>query len=164
VTDQNDFIDTDPIITEVSDDGVNYTPITKKPALDYSEEKTLAMFAHLGIFLNLVTAVLGIVPPLVIYFAYKDRSKYVAYQSLQAIIFQAIFFIGGGILAGIAWGISLTLSVVVVGVLCIPLAILLSLIPAGALVYAIVAAVDSYNHRDFKYWLVGEWVRDTYEG
>lgn len=164
MTDQNDFIDTDPIITEVSDDGVNYTPISEKPALDYSEEKTLAMFAHLGIFLNLVTAVLGIVPPLVIYFAYKDRSKYVAYQSLQALIFQAIFFIGGGLLAGLAWAISGALTIILVGVLCIPIAILLSLIPVGALVYAIVAAVDSYHHRDFKYWLIGDWVRDIYEG
>lgn len=164
MTDQNDFIDTDPIITEVSDDGVNYTPITEKPALDYSEEKTLAMFAHLGIFLNLLTAVLGIVPPLVIYFAYKDRSKYVAYQSLQALIFQGIFFFGAGILAGAAWAISGALTIILVGVLCIPIAILLSLIPVGALVYAIVAAVDSYHHRDFKYWLIGDWVRDIYEG
>ena len=163
VTDQNDFIDPDPIITERSDDGVNYTPIAEKPALDHSEEKTLAMFAHLGIFLNLLTAVLGILPPLIIYFAYKDRSKYVAYQSLQALIFQGIFFFGGAILAGITWAVSGVLSVVLIGLLCIPIAILLSLIPVAAMVYAIVAAVDSYHHRDFKYWLIGDWVRDTYE-
>ena len=41
------------------------------------------------------------------------------------------------------------------------IALFLTLIPVGALIYAVVAAVDSYHHRDFQYWLVGEWLRDT---
>ncbi len=61
----------------------------------------MAMFAHLSILLNLVTGFLGLVPALIIYFAYKDRSRYVAYQSLQAVIFQLVYFFGAVILAGI---------------------------------------------------------------
>jgi uncharacterized Tic20 family protein len=131
--------------------------------MDESEERTLAMFAHLGIFLNLITGFLGLLPPLIIYFAYKDRSRYVAYQALQALVFQAVFFFGAAILAAIAWVISGIFAIVIIGLCGIPIALLLTLVPIGALIYAIVAAVDTYHHRDFKYWLVGDWVRSTYE-
>jgi hypothetical protein len=163
VTDQNDFIAPDPIIPEISDDGVNFTKVESKPSLEPSEESTLALIAHLSILLNLVTGFLGLVPPLIIYLAYKDRSKYVAYQSLQSLIFQAVFFHGAGLLAGLIFAISLALTLVLVGLCGFPLVILLGLIPVGALVYGVVAAVDCFNHRDFKYWLVGDWIRNIYE-
>ena len=163
MTDLNDYITPDPVIIDSNDSGSTDSKYNHQPSLDPSEEGTLAMFAHLGVFLNLFTGLLGILPPLFIYLAYKDRSKYVAYQSLQALVFQGLFFIGGTILAGITWAISVALSVVLIGICGFPIALLLTLIPIGALVYAIVAAVDSYHHRDFQYWLVGEWLRDSYE-
>jgi hypothetical protein len=164
MTDQNDFIDPEPVIIDAQSDGSPDPVFNAQPGLSHSEESTLAMFAHLGIFLNLFTGLLGILPPLIIYFAYKDRSRYVAYQSLQALIFQGVFFFGAAILAGIAWALSAILTVVLVGLCGFPIALLLSLVPIVALIYAIVAAVDTYHHRDFKYWMVGDWVRDTYEG
>lgn len=164
MTDQNDFIEPDPVIIDAHGDGSPDPVYNTQPGLTPSEENTLAMFAHLGIFLNLFTGLLGLLPPLIIYLAYKDRSRYVAYQSLQALVFQGVFFFGAAILAGIAWALSAVLTLVIVGLLGVPIALLLTLIPVGALIYAIVAAVDSYHHRDFKYWLVGDWVRDTYEG
>jgi len=111
-----------------------------------------------------VTGFLGLVPAAVIYFAYKDRSRYVAYQSLQAIVFQLVFFFGAALLAGIVALISAPLVLVCVGLFGILLAILLALVPIGALVYGIVAAVDTYHGRDFQYWLIGQWLRKTYEG
>ncbi len=137
----------------------SYTP----PApLSESEERQWAMFAHLSILLNLVTGLLGVAAPLVIYMLYKDRSRYVAYHSLQSLVFQLIWWVGGGFVLGIVWAITGVLSSVIVGLLCIPLACILSLVPLGALGYGIYGGVEASQGRDFKYWLIGDWVRGTY--
>ena len=136
----------------------NFTP----PApLSEADERQWAMFAHLSILLNLVTGFLGVVAPLVIYMIYKDRSRYVAYHSLQSLIFQLVWWVGGGFLIGAAWTITGLLSAVLIGLLCIPVALVLSLIPLAALGYGIYGGVQVSQGRDFKYWLVGDWVRGT---
>ncbi len=136
----------------------NFTP----PApLSEADERQWAMFAHLSILLNLVTGFLGVVAPLVIYMIYKDRSRYVAYHSLQSLIFQLVWWVGGGFLIGAAWAITGVLSAVLIGLLCIPVALVFSLIPLAALGYGIYGGVQVSQGRDFKYWLVGDWVRGT---
>jgi uncharacterized Tic20 family protein len=127
--------------------------------LSTSEEHTWAMLAHLSILLNLITGFLGVLAALVIYLAFKDRSKYVAYQSMQAFVFQLIWWFGAGILAAVVWTVTALTSVVLVGLVCIPLACLISALPIAALVYGIVGAVQANNGQDFKYWLIGDWVR-----
>ncbi len=133
--------------------GVTAAPLTP------SDERTWAMLAHLSVLLNLVTGFLGVVAALAIYLVYKDRSRYVAYQSMQAFVFQLIWWVGGGILAGVAWAATGVLAMVVVGLIFIPLACLISLIPLASMVYGIVAAVQCNNGQDFRYWLIGDWVR-----
>ena len=159
MSDSQDYVNVDSNSIDVEPN-----PRAGQVPLSTSEENTLALFAHLSILLNLVTGFLGLVPAAVIYFAYKDRSRYVAYQSLQAIVFQLVFFFGAALLAGIVALISAPLVLVCVGLFGILLAILLALVPIGALVYGIVAAVDTYHGRDFQYWLIGQWLRKTYEG
>jgi uncharacterized Tic20 family protein len=132
--------------------------ITIEP-LSPSDERTWAMLAHLSVLLNLVTGFLGIVAALVIYLVYKNRSRYVAYQSMQSFVFQLIWWFGGGILAGISWVITGTLSIVLVGLLCIPLSCVISLLPLGAMVYGVIGAIQCNNGQDFHYWLIGDWVR-----
>jgi len=96
---------------------------------------------------------------------YKDRSRYVAYHSLQAFIFQLIWWVGGGALAGIAWALSGALVAVVgLGCLCMPVALLITLIPLAALVYGVVGAIQCSQNADFRYWLIGDWVRGTLTG
>ncbi|MBI5294439.1 MAG: DUF4870 domain-containing protein [Chloroflexi bacterium] len=142
---------------------MNETSSFTPPApLSESEERQWAMFAHLSILLNLVTGLLGVAAPLVIYMLYKDRSRYVAYHSLQSLVFQLIWWVGGGFVLGIVWAITGVLSSVIVGLLCIPLACILSLVPLGALGYGIYGGVEASQGRDFKYWLIGDWVRGTY--
>jgi uncharacterized Tic20 family protein len=136
----------------------NFTP----PApLSEADERQWAMFAHLSILLNLVTGFLGVVAPLVIYMIYKDRSRYVAYHALQSLIFQLVWWVGSGFLIGAAWAVTGVLSAVLIGLLCIPVALVLSLIPLAALGYGIYGGVQVSQGRDFKYWLVGDWVRGT---
>jgi uncharacterized Tic20 family protein len=139
-------------------------PTTSLPPLTESEERQWAMFAHLGVLVNLVSGFLGPLVPLIIYMVYKERSRYVAYQSLQALIFQLVWWIGGGVLAGVAWTITGILSAVVIGLLCIPFACLFSAMPLVALGYGIYGGVQASQGQDFKYWLVGDWVRSTYTG
>ena len=159
MTDSQDFVNVDPGDVKPANE-----PKASQPLLSTSEENTLAMIAHLSILLNLVTGVLGLVAALVIYLAYKDRSRYVAYQSLQAIIFQLVYFFGAAILSGVVALVSTPLVLVCIGLFGLVLALLLALVPIGALIYGIVAAVETNHGRDFQYWLVGQWVRKTYEG
>ena len=135
-------------------------PVPLKP----EEERQWAMLAHLGVLANLVSGLLGPVVPLAIYMIYKDRSRYVAYQSLQALIFQLIWWVGGGVIAGISWAITGVLSAVVIGVLCIPIACIFSAMPLVALGYGIYGGIQTSQGQDFKYWLVGDWVRNTLSG
>lgn len=132
------------------------TPVPAQP-LSPSDERTWAMLAHLSVLANLVTGFLGPLVALIIYLAYKDRSKYVADQSMQAFLFQLVWWVGGGLLAGIAWAVSGVLSAVLIGLLCMPFACLISLVPLAALVYGVVGAVQAGGGQDFDYWLIGEW-------
>lgn len=133
-------------------------------ALSPSDERTWAMLAHLTVLVNLVTGFLGTVAALIIYLIYKERSRYVAYHSMQAFVFQLVWWIGGGALTGIAWTFTGISSIALIGLLCIPLACLVSLLPLGSVVYGIIGAIQCSQGQDFRYWLVGDWVRSTLTG
>jgi len=141
------------------------TPSYQPPTpLTPSEERSWAMLAHLSILLNLVTGLLGLVGALVIYLVYQNRSRYVAYHALQSLIFQLIVWLGGGILTGVAWAITGVLSAVLVGLLCIPFALAISIIPLAGVVYGVIGGIQCNQGQDFRYWLVGDWVRRTLTG
>lgn len=135
-------------------------PVPVEP-LSPADERVWAMLSHLSILLNLVTAFLGPVAPLVIYLAYKDRSRYVAYQAFQSFIFQLVWWVGGGALAGAFWAMTGVLIGLGVGVFCIPLACLFTVLPLAALGYGILGALECSQGRDFRYWLIGDWVQKT---
>ncbi|MCB9109897.1 MAG: DUF4870 domain-containing protein [Anaerolineales bacterium] len=139
-------------------------PQTPPAPLTPAEERQWAMFAHLGVLVNLISGFLGPLVPLAIYFIYKDRSRYVAYQSLQALIFQLIWWIGGGALTGVAWAITGTLSAFVIGLICVPFACIISAMPLAALGYGVYAGIQCNQGVDFKYWLIGDWMRGTLNG
>jgi uncharacterized Tic20 family protein len=123
------------------------------------------MLAHLSVLINLVTGALGPIAALLIYLVFKDRSLYVAYQSLQSLLLQLIGWVGGGIIVGAAWVITGALSALLIGLCLIPFALLITLfLPVGTIVYSIIAAVKTNQGEDFRYWLIGDWVRSTYTG
>lgn len=134
------------------------------PPLSTTDERTWAMLAHLSILANLVSGVLGVVAALVIYLIYRERSRYVAYHSLQSFLFQLVWWVGGGALVGATWAITGVLSAVLIGLLCIPVALLITLLPLAALVYGVIGGLQCNQGRDFRYWLVGDWVRATLTG
>ena len=129
------------------------------------DERTWGTLAHLSTLLNLVTGFGGPIAALIIYIVYKDRSRFVAYHALQAMVFQLLWWFGGGALIGLMWAVVGALSAILIGIVLIPVAAvftpILALMPVGALIYGIVGAVQVSQDQDFKYWLVGDWVRGT---
>lgn len=134
------------------------------PPLSQSDERLWAMLAHLSILLNLATGFLGMVAPIVIYVLYKDRSRYVAYQSMQAFVFQLVWWLGGSFFIGFVWAATGILMSIFIGLLCLPFACLFTLLPLGALVYGVIGGLKCNNGDDFKYWLIGDWLRGTLTG
>ena len=126
-------------------------------------EKTWAALAHLSIFLNMVTGYFGPLAALIIYLVFKNKSRYVACQSMQALIFQLIFWIGAGILTALIWLITVPLLFALVGFCLLPVAVVSSFVPIGALVYGVIAAIETGKGKDFKYWLIGDWVHGILE-
>ena len=80
---------------------------------------------------------------------------------MQSLIFQLVWWIGGGVLVGVTWAFTGLLSAILIGLLCIPIAILISLIPLAALGYGIYAGVQTFQGLDFRYWLIGDWVKSS---
>ena len=119
------------------------------------------MLAHLSVVINLFTGLLGPIAALVIYLIYQNRSRYVAYHALQSLILQTITWIGGGAIIAAAWVITGLLTAVLVGLILLPFACLISLVPLAAVVYGVIAGVQCSQGQDFKYWLIGDWVRGT---
>jgi hypothetical protein len=72
----------------------------------------------------------------------------------------------GLVLVILAWVATAALTAVVFGILLIPVALALTLawvivvlgLPVAALVYAGYAVYEVVQGRDFRYWLVGNWV------
>ena len=141
-------------------------PPSEKP-ISTSQEQNWAMLAHLSSLLNLITGILGPVVALIIYLVYKDRSRYIAYQSLQSIIFQLIVWVGIELVIGAIWLITIALSFVIIGLILVPFSLLATIfllaIPLGSLVYTVYAGIKCSRGEDFRYWLIGDWVRGTYE-
>jgi uncharacterized Tic20 family protein len=148
-----------------------------RPATD---EWTTASLVHASILLTLVLAfaggvgaVLGLVIPLVIYLSHRERSRFIAFHALQTLIYQGVGILIYALVvavtvatATVAWTISGLLSVVFIGFLLMPLALLVTVlmvilllgIPLVWVGYGLYAAYRIYEGYDFRYWLLGEWV------
>jgi uncharacterized Tic20 family protein len=127
--------------------------------LSVSEERTWAMLAHLSVLVNLFTGVLGPVVALGIYLVFLPRSRYVAYHAMQSFLFQLVVWCG----LGVMWGIVGILCAVLIGIVLIPFACILTPVflvgMAIAPIYGIIGALQVSQGQDFKYWLIGDWVR-----
>ena len=159
----------------------------RKPAPSYmavglsDDERLWAALAHASVLLTLgvaiVTGGLGalllLFVPLGIYFAYRDRSNFVAFHALQAFAMQIIGTVGWvallvvGILtlaAGIV--ISALASVVLVGIpfLLVFIVLLIAFIPLSLalplamLVFSIIGAINTYNGNDYRYPIIADWI------
>lgn len=150
-----------PIPEQSTSPGTSATNIPPQP-LRADEERMWGMLAHLSVLVNLVTGFGGPLAALVIYLVYKDRSRFVGFHALQSLVFQLIGWYGGGIIIGALWAVVGILSSIFIGVILIPIAIpltcILGLLPIGTIIYGIIAAVQINQGKDFRYWLIGDWL------
>jgi uncharacterized Tic20 family protein len=134
-----------------------YAPLTP------DEERTWAMLAHLSVLINLFTGFLGGIFAIVIYFIYKDRSRSVAYHAMQSFLFQSITWLAAGLIAAFFITIGSVFAIFIIPLLCLVPGFLILLAIPASLIYGVVGAVQVNNGEDFKYWQVGDWVREILE-
>ncbi len=148
-----------------------------------SEERTWAALAHISTVLTILVALgtagigglLFVFLPLIVYLMYKDKSSYVAYHAAQAFALQVLAAIGffGAILAVvfalvIVWVIIGLLSVILIGLILIPVGVLLTVVLVLALVaapfvvmgFSIAATAQTASGINYRYPYVGQWVAD----
>jgi uncharacterized Tic20 family protein len=155
-------------------------PSEKKLQLGLTQdEKTMAALAHASIVLTFAVALgsgglgflLGVLVPLLIWLVYKEKSAYVSFQALQATAFQAacillmvIALAVGAILVTVGWTVSGALAAVLIGLCMMPFvalitvlfAVLVLILPLAQIGYGLYAAYETYQGRDFCYWMIGE--------
>ena len=142
-------------------------------------EMNWAALAHGSILVTLAIglatgglgAIVGVLIPAIIWYAHKDKSAYVVDQARQATIFQLagvvglfVLALGGALLLTVAWVASAVLVVVLIGLVLLPIALIVTLLwavavialPIAQVVYGCYAAVEAYNGRPFRY----RWVTD----
>jgi len=162
--------------------------VQDEPEMDAQVEQaptndwTIAALAHASILLLLILGSVGGVGTLVgpavalaLYMGYRYQSRYVAFQALQAFVYQVTGMLVGlpayilGIVilvvgVVVSWLVSGLLSVVLVGFLLMPFALLITLVlvlwavvvPIAWIGYGVYGAFQAYQGNEFRYWLIGE--------
>ena len=108
------------------------------------DERTWSVLAHLSMFLNLFTGFLGPVAALVIWLVYRDRSEKVAFHALESMWYQ----IGWLVILAVGWTVTGLLTLVLIGLLLIPVMAVASVVPfvhAGYAAYR-VGEGDEYRY------------------
>lgn len=131
------------------------TPVQPLP-LNPADERTWAMLAHLSVLINLVTGYVGVLVPLGIYLVFKDRSRYVAFHALQSFFMQLILWVGGSALVAATWTVIGISSAFLIGLICIPIGLFVTLTPLVAILYGVWAGIETGAGRNPKYWWLGD--------
>ena len=138
------------------------------------DERLLAALAHGSVlFAPLTNGVGGIVTALVIWLIKRDKSPYVAFQALQALVYQVATFVLT-MLVWCCWGLLWTLLLMVplinnpeaynttppagmwIGLALgiIPLAVV-----AATVIYGLIGAARTLGGHDFRYAVIGRWLK-----
>jgi uncharacterized Tic20 family protein len=137
------------------------------------DEKTLAALAHGSILLGLFSnGIGGIVATLVIWATQKEKSRYVALQALQAMVYQALTFLLV-MLAWCCWGLVWT-AMILVPLSASPgaydqappasmwIGLFLIIVPLAlwgvTMLYGLWGAARCLGGQDFQYPLIGRWL------
>lgn len=149
------------------------------------DEMTWAALAHASILVTLLVgllsggalAVVGLLIPALIWYAFRLKSEYVVDQARQAFLFQVAGFVAllilallGSVLVVGGWTVSAALSIVIIGLLLLPIMLILTLLwaalfvalPIGQVVYGCYAALEAYHGRPFRYWWIADLI-DRYQ-
>jgi uncharacterized Tic20 family protein len=111
------------------------------------DERTWSVLAHLSVLAGLV----GLMPlgALVIWLVYKDRSPRVGFHALQALWYQVAWLV----ILVVGWFVTLFLSLILIGLLFVPVMLLASLVP---FVHGCYAAYRVSGGEDYRYPFVAD--------
>jgi uncharacterized protein len=123
-------------------------------AMSPRDENTWSVLAHLSVFVNLLTGFLGPVVALIIWFVYRDRSETVSFHALQSALYQLAW----AVILAIGWTITALLTVIIIGLLLIPVMIVLSVVPFVHMAYA---AYKVNQGIDYRYPFVADLIGDS---
>lgn len=140
---------------------------TSLSPLSTQDERIIAALSHVAILLPLI----GIIAPIIIWVTQKERSRFVAFQALQAIAFQLLLIViyFGGILCYMGSFFLTFLGMMAADSMgpagpgmgmFLPFVVFFGtfLVLGIFVIYGIVAAVLTFQGKDFRYALVGRWV------
>ena len=154
---------------------------TKTETGPTSNERIWAALAHASVLLTFIlgvttgglAVVVGALVPLIIWLAFRDRSRYVTFHAMQATVFQLASVVAwiGLLIVGVVvliptWIVTILLLVVLIGFLLLPVVLVLTiaipvalvLMPLAVLVYGLYGAFEVYGGRNFRYWLIADWI------
>lgn len=128
------------------------------------DERIMAALAHAGVVIYLV----GVIAPIIIWVTQREKSRYVAFQALQALAYQLILIFAwilgfGCYMAGVFGMVPFTAFLDNTGLsngelfMLAPffLICLLMLLGAVFLIYGLVGAFMTLQGRDFRYVILG---------
>src|SRR3712207_4171695 len=106
------------------------------------DEKTWSVLAHL----SMLAALLRLMPlgALAIWLVYKDRSRRVRFHALQALWYQVAWLV----ILVVGWFVTFVMSLVVIGLLLVPVMLVASLVP---FVHGCYAAYRVNQGEDYRY-------------
>ncbi len=127
------------------------------------DERVMAALAHAAIILPNI----GVIVPLVIWLTQKDKSRFVAFQALQALAYHVVLIAGwfvaiGCFIAsifGLVFAINSSSSGSEFGFLVPFLGIgFIVFVSLGFVIYGLIGAVMTLQGQDFRYVLIGDWL------
>lgn len=136
------------------------------------DERVMAGISHISALIPMM----GLFAPIIVWVTQKDKSEYVAFQSLQALAYQLAMVVGYFIWMGCymvsIFGTVFTMTIVApeggpnssspfgMGFAMLPFLFMCVFFLVGFLVtaYAIVGAVQAFQGKPFRYLLIGQWV------
>jgi hypothetical protein len=135
------------------------------------ENRLLAALAHGSVFAQGIGILVGVL----VYITQRDKSRYTAFQALQAAVFQLInlvIIIGMWLVWGVFYGLSMipliklteanpeaappTIFWISLGSMAIPL---LYMLITG--LYGLWGALGTWQGKDFRYLLIGSWLEKS---
>ena len=149
---------------------------TEQGSIPGQNDKIMAALAHVSTLLPFI----GVIAPIVIWVTQKDKSEYVAFQALQAIVYQLLmilsWFVGMGCYMLSVFGTFFTIPfaeanggqvdpavapVFMLGFM-IPFIIFGAIFLGGALfvIYGLIAAIQVFQGKDFRYIIIGNRLAD----
>lgn len=107
------------------------------------DERTWSILAHVSVFLNVFTGMLGPIGALVIWLIFKERSPRISFHALQSLWYQVAWIV----ILAVGWTVTSILTAIIIGVLLIPVMIVATLVPFIHMGYAAYKVSQGVDYR-----------------